>query len=433
MSSPDSPPPQAGLSPAQQALLFRALAEHSSNVVGIKAPDGRYLYVNQEYLRLFHCAPGDFIGRSDAELFPAEVAATFRRNDLQVMEHGSTLAVEETVPVDGAPRHFLSLKFPIRDADGRITATALIATDITGRKEAERRLWASEALFRQAFDHATVGMTVLNPDGRVLRANPRFCAMLGRTRDTIEGGDMLALTHPDDQAIGNGFRRKALAGGPPSAEFEKRFITSAGETLHCRVSSSLVRDDAGQPVFFVSHVTDITERRRIEAELVRLANTDPLTGVANRRPFLARLREELARVRRYGTPASCLMLDFDHFKHINDQWGHSSGDAVLQYFSRTCRKRLRETDLLGRLGGEEFAILMPATPLEGAVALAEQLRQWILAHPLKHGDTRIAFSLSIGVTVLRPDDASPDQVLARTDAALYRAKAAGRNRVETEA
>jgi diguanylate cyclase (GGDEF)-like protein/PAS domain S-box-containing protein len=427
---PDLSQGEAELAPAQQALLFRALAEHSRNVVSIKDLDGRYLFVNHEYLRLFHRPTSDFIGHCDAELFAPEVAAIFRQNDLLVQTRATTLAVEETVPVDGASRSFLSLKFPIRDTAGALTATALIATDITGYKEAERRLWASEALFRQAFDHATVGMTVLDPKGVVLRANPRFCRMLGHTRETTEGRNIIEFAHPDDKSIGNDFRRRALAGGPTSAEFEKRFITRAGDTLYCRIASSLVCDDEEQPVFFVSHVTDITERRRIEAELVRLANTDPLTGVANRRPFLARLREELARVRRYGSPAGCLMLDFDHFKLINDRWGHSSGDAVLRHFSRVCRKRIRQTDLLGRLGGEEFAILMPATSLEGARELAEQLCRWIAAHPVRLGDEKISFSISIGVTDLRASDTSPDQVLRRCDAALYRAKEAGRNRVE---
>jgi diguanylate cyclase (GGDEF)-like protein/PAS domain S-box-containing protein len=430
MPSTEGTPTGAGLDPQQQALLFRALAEHSRNVVGIKDLEGRYLFVNREYQRLFHHDTVAFIGHRDIELFPPETAAVLRKNDLVVQERGDTLAVEESVPVDGIPRQFMSIKFPIRDTSGAIIATAIIATDITAKRESERRLWTSEALFRQAFDHATVGMIVLDPTGIVLRANPRFCRMLGYTRETVEGRNISEFTHEEDRTIGNAFRARALDGGPVSAEFDKRLLTLRGETLYCRVAISLVRDDNDLPAFFVSHVNDVTESRRIEAELVRLANTDPLTGVANRRPFLSRLHEELARVRRYGTQASCLMLDFDHFKQVNDRWGHSSGDALLQHFSQLCAERLRITDLLGRLGGEEFAILMPETAQAGAVALAEQLREWVTSHPLQLGAQRIPFSISIGVTELTASDDSPDQVLARVDAALYHAKALGRNRVE---
>jgi diguanylate cyclase (GGDEF)-like protein/PAS domain S-box-containing protein len=273
-------------------------------------------------------------------------------------------------------------------------------------------------------------MCLVDVNGHLLRVNPQYCQILGYSREELEGVHINSITHPDSFKASQDFMRQALAGEVQRGEFVKRFIQKQGHVVFCRISSSLVRDHLGQPLYFISHVQDITESLRVEAELKRLANTDPLTGVANRRPFLEQMEIELARVQRFNTPASCLMLDFDHFKQINDRWGHSSGDAVLQYFSQLCQQRLRVTDLLGRLGGEEFAILMPGTDLAGATELAEQLRSWVESHPLVLREMHIPFCISLGVTELSRNDHSADEVLARTDTALYRAKDCGRNRVE---
>ncbi|TDR82674.1 sensor domain-containing diguanylate cyclase [Paludibacterium purpuratum] len=428
------PPPKSQttqtLNADQQAALFRAIADNSNNVVGVKDLAGRYLYVNTKYSQLFHLPQEHYLGRTDAELFPADTAAQFRANDLRVQHDNMALTIEEIVQVDGQTRHFLSVKFPIHDFLGTLYATGLIATDITARKAAEQLLWASEERFRLAFEQATVGMAMIDIGGNILRINPHGSQLFGYQHPELEGRSIESITHPQDRARVMALIRKILRNDLPHGEIEKRYLHKAGHFLHCRVAISLVRDPQGVPLYFVAHINDITETLRIEEELLRLANTDPLTGVANRRPFLERMQQELARVRRYGTPACCLMLDFDHFKLINDRWGHSSGDAVLRYFSQTCLQRLRATDLLGRLGGEEFAILMPDTALAGARELGEQLRVWVAEHPLQIGDQQICFSISLGMTELRADDKNPDQVLARTDEALYRAKDLGRNRVE---
>ncbi|MBV8048713.1 MAG: diguanylate cyclase [Paludibacterium sp.] len=419
------------LNPELYDALFRAIAEHSINVIGVKDLDGRYLYVNPQYGQLFHHPLAHFIGHTDAELFPSDIATAFRANDLRVQQQGQALTVEEMAWVDGQKRHFLSVKFPIRDHHGHLYATGLIAIDIHARKTTEQQLWASEERFRLAFEHATAGMAMIDINGIILRINPHGSHLLGYERAELEGKRLSTVTHPQDRARMTRLIRMAVRRGLHQANIEKRYLHKDGRVLRCRVAISLVRDDMGQPLYFIAHINDITETLRIEEELTRLANTDPLTSVANRRPFLERMQQELARVRRYGTQACCLMLDFDHFKHINDHWGHSTGDAVLQYFSRACQQRLRATDLLGRLGGEEFAILMPDTPLEGARELGEQLRSWVETHPLEIGKQRIPFSISLGLTTLRADDKNPDQVLSRTDEALYRAKDRGRNRLET--
>jgi diguanylate cyclase (GGDEF)-like protein len=160
-----------------------------------------------------------------------------------------------------------------------------------------------------------------------------------------------------------------------------------------------------------------------------MAITDDLTGLANRRHFLARLAEEQARLQRQDTQrAAVLMLDLDHFKVINDMYGHAAGDAVLRHSAALMRNSLRQIDQVGRIGGEEFAILLSGADPAAAQVFAERLRQKI-AEPVLYESQAIPVTVSIGIAALKAQDATVNAVLHRADAALYRAKAEGRNRV----
>lgn len=163
----------------------------------------------------------------------------------------------------------------------------------------------------------------------------------------------------------------------------------------------------------------------------RLAVTDELTGVANRRQLMDIGAREVARARRYQRPLSVLMVDIDHFKHINDRWGHATGDRVIQAMARLLCELIREQDSGGRLGGEEFAAILPETDLAGAHALAERVRAQAACcvEALNDADTPALFTVSVGVACLDTRDDGLDSLLQRADRALYQAKAAGRNRV----
>ena len=165
------------------------------------------------------------------------------------------------------------------------------------------------------------------------------------------------------------------------------------------------------------------------AELQRLATTDLMTGLGNRHHFLAQLYHEFARGRRYGTTLSLLVLDLDFFKQINDGYGHAAGDAALKAFSREAQTCLRELDAIGRLGGEEFGILLPNTGIDQAALVAERIRGAVAHIAIETDFGTVRFTTSIGVTQSTNEDTSIDTLLARADAALYEAKAAGRNRV----
>jgi diguanylate cyclase (GGDEF)-like protein len=168
---------------------------------------------------------------------------------------------------------------------------------------------------------------------------------------------------------------------------------------------------------------------KLNEHLDRLARIDPLTDAANRRHFHACLEAELARAGRYGRECSLVIIDIDHFKQINDRHGHAGGDDALRHFVQITREQLRTQDELGRLGGEEFAVLLPETGLESAIAVTERIRRAVEATPARFGDVRIPMTASFGVARWQSFAESADALLQRADKALYAAKSGGRNRV----
>jgi diguanylate cyclase (GGDEF)-like protein len=165
------------------------------------------------------------------------------------------------------------------------------------------------------------------------------------------------------------------------------------------------------------------------AELLRLATTDALTGLANRRSFLDSAAAELERSRRSGRPLTLLVLDVDHFKRVNDTHGHAAGDQVLTNLSQTLIEGLRTVDVVGRIGGEEFAVLLPESSLGRAAEIAERLREAASQLRIRRGETTLAITISVGVAMVPEGAASITEALNAADAALYRAKEGGRDRV----
>lgn len=169
-------------------------------------------------------------------------------------------------------------------------------------------------------------------------------------------------------------------------------------------------------------------RQKEAAEL--LARTDELTGLANRRAFYEAANHEIQRASRYGVPLTLVLTDLDHFKSINDSYGHHVGDVVLQAFARTLNASIREVDLAGRWGGEEFVILMPDTSLGETLRVAERMRLTVAGAPMRAGKHSFGYTASFGVATFSADTPTLDALLSRADEALYRAKAHGRNRIE---
>jgi diguanylate cyclase (GGDEF)-like protein len=180
---------------------------------------------------------------------------------------------------------------------------------------------------------------------------------------------------------------------------------------------------------FAKQVGVSLERARLFQEVQSLALTDPLTGLQNRRSLFELGRVEFARAQRMKRPFCCMMLDLDHFKHINDEYGHQIGDQVLQEFAKRCKDSVREVDLVGRYGGEELIILLPETDRKLSMQVAERLRGCIAAAPIQVFDKEISVTVSIGVATQDDNTIHLETLIARADQAMYIAKHKGRNRV----
>jgi diguanylate cyclase (GGDEF)-like protein len=209
-------------------------------------------------------------------------------------------------------------------------------------------------------------------------------------------------------------------------DFEAEMLTRAGKRFWASLSGQRLRfagDDA-----LLAAIVDVTAQRQTREDLLQQATHDPLTGVFNRRHLEDVLRQELDRAERHARPLAVAMMDADHFKSINDTYGHQTGDEVLRAISDRCRKTLRSNDILGRYGGEEFAIVFPETSLDEAGAVAERLRAAVGDEPIKVGDNALGVTVSIGLAAFAPGN-DLEKLFQRADSALYTAKQDGRNLV----
>ncbi len=279
------------------------------------------------------------------------------------------------------------------------------------------------------YERAPCGYHSLDAQGRVLRMNETELRWLGYRLEELVGRPYTdLLTEASRMRFAQAFPTFLVTGHVENLEFV--LVRQDGSHLPVAVSGSAIRDAEGQVIATRSTVFDLTERKRLEAQLEQLARTDALTGLSNRRDFEELSLRELQRARRLDRPLTLLMLDVDHFKRVNDRYGHAVGDQVLQGVAQVCRAQLREIDLLARLGGEEFTIVLPEAGQTFGIDIAERLRQavqdWVLR--LASGD-EIRCTVSVGVTSRIDTDEAVATILARADQALYAAKEAGRNQV----
>jgi diguanylate cyclase (GGDEF)-like protein/PAS domain S-box-containing protein/hemerythrin-like metal-binding protein len=287
-----------------------------------------------------------------------------------------------------------------------------------------------DKLFFNVFQYAAIGMALVSLDGTWLMVNKALCSLVGYNEEDLLKLSFQDITHPEDLEEDLHYVQKVLSGDIHTYQMEKRYFHKDGRIIHILLSVSMVRDEKNTPLFFISQIQDITERKQLENELVRQANEDMLTGISNRRRFYDLAEREVFRGRRYNDPMVLLMLDIDHFKKINDTFGHATGDEALRRMAAVCRSELRAIDLFGRIGGEEFGVLLIRTDAITGRQVAERLRQAVEQCILTTDTSVVKFTVSIGGVAFSGNDLSLDQRLKQADDALYKAKSKGRNRTE---
>lgn len=304
--------------------------------------------------------------------------------------------------------------------------------DISFREDVNSDLKAALREMNIIFANTKVGLMFLMGGRKVRRVNQTMADILGYTSpDEMKGLDIreLHLSEKNYQEFGDAHFTPLAQGAQLNIEYRLR--KKDGTPVWCSLSGQAVdagpSTDLSKGVLWV--VDDISVRKEKEARLLRLATTDDLTGALTRSEFFRLANRALENEKRTMSGSSAMMIDIDHFKRINDSYGHDAGDEVLHFFAKKCHQTLRENDLFVRLGGEEFAILLPTTDIGGAIVVAERLRKEIEQCEVRTANNTIKFTTSIGVAGTGSKTVEVEKLIRRADKALYEAKREGRNRV----
>ncbi|MFA7346919.1 MAG: diguanylate cyclase [Desulfurivibrionaceae bacterium] len=299
------------------------------------------------------------------------------------------------------------------------------------RRNSQRKLQENEDIFRVVFNSVQSAVILIDSEDTVRFFNPAAERIFGYTREEILGKKFHPLIVVDDmrQAAHDALAVFWHTGKGPIIGTSRELLAKKkdGRIFPAEVFISKIKKDDG--FWAVGAVLDITDRKVKEEKLVMLATMDSLTGVFNRRHFLLLAEQEVARSKRYNKNLFFLMFDLDHFKEINDTFGHETGDRVLQDFASICTEGLRRADIFGRMGGEEFAALVVEAEEEEAIAVAERIRKNFASQIVTRDETEKNLSVSIGISRLDPVTGSLESSYAAADQALYEAKGKGRNRV----
>jgi diguanylate cyclase (GGDEF)-like protein/PAS domain S-box-containing protein len=462
----------SGETPAAVAPEDRRSAEHararlaavvagSDDAILAKDLHGRITDWNAAAERMYGYSAEEAIGSPVAMLVPPER----HREDVvllrRVLSGGRVVHYEtERLRKDGSRVPVSLTMSAVRDSDGLVMGGSIIARDVTERRAADadraklaalvltsasaarakaeaaaHTLHAAEQRFHAAFASAPIGMALIatteEHGSRIEDVNPALCRLTGFARDELQGRDLVeTLVHPADREPARRDVEGLLGGELSTAVAERRYIRRDGGDLW--VETSLARlSEAPDDKEIVLQVQDITERKRSEERLRYLADHDPLTGVFNRRRFVEELDRETADGQRYGVSTAVLVLDVDHFKQVNDTYGHAVGDDVLAGVARALSERTRETDIVGRLGGDEFGVVLTHSDRRAAQTLAAALIEDLRERVLTLDDRRpLPVTVSVGIRAVDFDEElTADELIVEADIAMYEAKEGGRDRI----
>ena len=376
----------------------------------------RIVDINQPAARIIGALPEKLIGRNLDEFMPLAQSLSGRPPEQEIRTEVEIGSVEKL--------YFDVLVSPLYEDHGNVVGHLIIFRDITGRKHNELRLLQ----LNEAVEQSPTSIVITDLDGNITYVNPQFTTLTGYTFD---------------EAIGKN-PRILKSGQTPVEEYQDLWkIIKAGkvwkgEFLNKKKNGDLyweqatiapVLDRNGGILNFIAIKADITERKQTERALQEMAATDPLTGLFNRRHFFGIVNAIFAEANRYRHPIAIMVFDLDHFKQVNDAYGHKVGDLALQHFVASIRFSIREADVAARFGGDEFTILLPNTDGMQAVYVAERLRNYLVENPVVNTEARFFITFSVGIASIPAghETISIDALLEQADQALYKAKEAGRN------
>jgi diguanylate cyclase (GGDEF)-like protein/PAS domain S-box-containing protein len=403
-----------------QLIMKDVLFETLPVPVFLKDEEGRFVDCNDAFERYTGLPRRAVLEKTSFDVLDAPLAHAHAAMDRDLLVNWGQRSYEESVPhADGLPRRARVSKAVYRDNTGEVGGIVGVIHDLAAEDQ------PNEARLQTILEQSPIGVSVSRRDsGVVIFANMRFAELIGLPREQVIGSRARDY-YVDDNQRERVIERLRTSGSVVNMEVQfKRADETTFWTLFT-VNQAVIQ---GLEVN-LAWIYDYTERRNMEEALRDMASKDPLTGIYNRRSFMEMARQQLARSHRFKEPMSVVVLDVDHFKKINDTYGHATGDDALRMVAGACSSILREYDILGRLGGEEFVVVLPgATPDESRV-VAERLRRHIARMPINGPDGRFHMTASMGIAGVEPAGDTLEKAIHRSDLALYRAKREGRNRV----
>ena len=385
----------------------------------------------------------DMVGLTDYDLAPKERAEQLMAAEAEVLRTGEALKNFEELLIDEdeIPRWYSTSKVPLRNRQGELVGLAGVTVDITDKKLLEQELRSSRNIMAQAMAEMSDGLAMFGPDGTIVFCNEQYRDLFPKSAYARKVG--AHVTDIFRATVRNGERQDL------PMDLDENGIQAAAKTLFINKDEVIALTDGRwvslrtrvtEDHHVLTLVTDITAMKEAELSLKSfaermkgLAETDAMTGLANRRSFDDALQREFEATKQTGRPLSVLLVDVDRFKAYNDRYGHIAGDGCLKSVARAIAAVARRSgDIAARFGGEEFAILLPDADSDAAIAIAEKIRKSIRELGLVHEGSEYGIvTASLGATVLTPKSnvGNPTELVARADLALYQAKDAGRDRV----
>ncbi|WP_349597351.1 sensor domain-containing diguanylate cyclase [Azospirillum argentinense] len=410
---------QAQAALRDQLLMKEVLFETLPVPVFVKNAAGEYTDCNDAFERYTGLERRSIVAKTAFAVMDPRIAKAHADQDHELTVTWGQRSYEEAVPFVGGTTRMSSLtKAVFCDSAGNLGGIVGVIHDLTEGLPSEERLQA-------ILEQSPVGVSVSRrDDGRIIFVNTRFAELIGLKREDLIGRqarDYYLDRHQRERVID----RLRSYGSVTNMEVQFRRADGSSFWTLFTVNQAVIQ---GVQVN-LAWIYDYTDRRNMEEALRDMASRDPLTGIYNRRSFMELARSQLARAHRFNEPMSVFVLDVDHFKRINDSYGHATGDDALRMVAGGCQAILREYDILGRLGGEEFVVVLPGATAEESRVVAERVRRHLSRMAIPGPEGRFHLTSSIGISAIDGPYDTLEKAIHRADLALYRAKREGRNRV----
>ncbi len=419
---------------AEETLnVYKRLITSTPDMISLVDKEYRYRMVNDAYLKTFDKQREDIENKHVRDLLGEDFFETVSKPNLDSAFAGETVHSDSSLNMPNKGSLTISTTYhPVKSEQESIDYVSITARDVTEIKQSQTALQEFSDRLALATDAGMIGIWEYDVTAGTLIWDDIMMQLYRIDPAQFNGSyeDWRGRVHPEDMVEAETTLLEAIENKSQLSD-EFRIVWPNGQVRYIKMDALMQSGKDGKVKRVTGVNQDVTETRRLEEKLRRLATTDSLTGATNRRHFTSRGEEEIARSKRYETPITMLTLDIDHFKRVNDTYGHPVGDEVLKSLVTICRATLRTTDIFSRMGGEEFSALLPETTLEDAIKTAERLRKAVEASRVMAEDEVIKYTISLGVSELRAADTSLEGLMRRADRALYMAKDAGRNRIKT--